>query len=155
MKEHHYSLKMKWVGNLGEGTATYSGYSRNHEISIAGMEIILGSSDPSFRGDASRYNPEDLLVAAISSCHMLWYLHLCVVNGIVVTHYEDHAVGIMIEEKNGSGQFKEVVLRPKIQISIGEISFALELHTQAHEFCFIARSVNFPVRCEPEISQQR
>ncbi len=151
MKEHRYKVKMEWKGNRGEGTKTYSSYSRNHEITIPGKETILGSSDPSFRGDPSRHNPEELLVSAISSCHMLWYLHLCAVNGIVVNSYEDYAEGIMMEEKNGSGQFKEVVLWPKIEISSGDISVARGLHTQAHEFCFIARSVNFPVICEPEI----
>ena len=151
MKEHRYNITMKWVGNQGEGTKTYSSYSRNHEISIPGRETILGSSDPAFRGDASRYNPEQLLVSAIASCHMLWYLHLCTENGIVITRYEDHAEGIMMEEKNGAGQFKEIVLRPKIVIQAGEISIAHTLHTQAHQFCFIARSVNFPVICQPEI----
>ncbi len=151
MKDHQYTTKVQWVGNKGEGTKTYSSYSRNHEISISGKDAILGSSDPSFRGDATRYNPEELLVSAISSCHMLWYLHLCAVNGIVVTSYVDYAEGIMVEEKNGSGHFKKVVIRPKITISAGEVSIALALHTQAHEFCFIARSVNFPVSCEPDI----
>ena len=151
MKEHRYKTKMEWKGNTGEGTKTYLSYSRNHEISIPGKETILGSSDPSFRGDASRYNPEELLVSAISSCHMLWYLHLCSVNGIVVTSYEDYAEGIMLEEKNGAGQFKEVVLQPMIHIKAGDASLARGLHTQAHEFCFIARSLNFQVRCEPTI----
>ncbi len=148
MKDHHYKTKTEWNGNLGEGTSGYTAYSRNHEISVEGKPLIPGSSDPSFRGDATRYNPEELLVSAISSCHMLWYLHLCSVNGIIVTRYVDQAEGTMLEEKNGSGQFKEVVIRPAVTISKGDINLAHDLHNQAHEFCFIARSVNFPVVCE-------
>jgi organic hydroperoxide reductase OsmC/OhrA len=152
MKDHHYKTKTEWKGNLGEGTSGYTAYSRNHEIIVEGKPMIPGSSDPSFRGDAARYNPEELLVSAISSCHMLWYLHLCSVNGIVVASYVDYTEGTMAEESNGSGQFKEVVLKPEITISKGDIHLARSLHHQAHEFCFIARSVNFPVLCEPEIT---
>ncbi len=151
MKEHHYRTNLEWKGNHGEGTSNYTSYSRNFEVNAVGKPIIEGSSDPSFRGDSGRYNPEEMFLSAISSCHMLWYLHLCSVNGIVVSHYNDRAEGIMVEEKNGAGQFKEVVLKPVIRINSGDASLARGLHTQAHEFCFIARSLNFPVFCEPKI----
>lgn len=151
MKQHHYSLQMTWTGNTGEGTKSYQSYSRNHIYKSNGKPEIPGSSDPSFRGDASRYNPEELLVATLSSCHMLWYLHLCAVNGIVVTSYEDNPVGTMAEETNGSGHFTEVILKPSIQISKGDVAKANELHHEAHDMCFIANSVKFPVKCEAEI----
>jgi organic hydroperoxide reductase OsmC/OhrA len=151
MKDHYYQTKLTWTGNLGAGTSHYTSYSRDFIILADGKPTIMGSSDPAFRGDSTRYNPEEMLLAAIASCHMLWYLHLCSANGIVVTRYEDNAKGIMSEEKNGAGQFKEVVLRPLIKISQGEVSLARGLHTQAHEFCFIARSLNFPVFFEPTV----
>jgi organic hydroperoxide reductase OsmC/OhrA len=143
---------MAWTGNQGEGTKTYKVYLRDHEISAAGKPAILGSSDPSFRGDQTRYNPEELLVASLSACHMLWYLHLCAVNGIVVTEYRDAAQGQMTENKDGSGAFVEVTLHPRVRISAeSDANRALALHEEAHRLCFIANSVNFPVRNVPEI----
>lgn len=150
-REHHYEVHVKWTGNLGQGTSAYRTYSRDHEISAAGKDNILASSDPKFRGDAKRYNPEDLLVASLSSCHMLWYLHLCSEANIVVVDYVDAAGGTMTENVDGSGRFKEVVLQPQVKIKSGEIALAKELHERAHHMCFIANSVNFPVRCEPQI----
>ncbi len=147
-KEHHYSLTMTWTGNTGEGTRSYQSYSRNHVYSSEGKPEIPGSSDPSFRGDPKRYNPEELLVATLSSCHMLWYLHLCSANGIVIESYEDKPVGIMVEEENGTGYFTEVILKPLVLISKGDVAKANELHHQAHDMCFIANSVKFPVKCE-------
>src|SRR5258706_12940036 len=123
-KQHHYSLTMTWVGNTGEGTKSYQSYSRNHVYSSKGKPEIPGSSDPSFRGDPSRYNPEEMLVATLSSCHMLWYLHLCAVNGITIVSYEDKPEGTMHEDENGGGHFTDVVLRPRIQISNGDMSKA-------------------------------
>src|SRR5208337_3980000 len=116
-REHHYSTKIVWTGNTGKGTADYRAYARDHEIRAPGKPIIPGSSDPAFRGDLARYNPEDLLVASLSACHMLWYLHLCAANGVVVMEYEDAAQGTMVEKADGSGAFVEVTLRPAVKIA--------------------------------------
>ena len=153
MKLHTYEVHMNWTGNVGEGTKTYRSYRRDHEIIGAGGKLVIpGSSDPAFRGDPTRYSPEELLVSTLSSCHMLWYLHLCSANGIVVLDYRDLALGEMAENADGSGQFTRVVLRPRIAIAAdSDLEKARSLHEDAHRFCFIARSVNFPVRCEPEI----
>ncbi len=149
MKEHTYSIRTNWTGNTGEGTASYRGYKRDHEISVPGKISIPGSSDPAFRGDAARYNPEELLVASLSTCHMLWYLHLCAVAGIVVTDYQDQANGKMVETSDGGGRFEEVVLHPAVRVKAGaNLELCGELHEKAHQLCFIANSVNFPVRCE-------
>jgi organic hydroperoxide reductase OsmC/OhrA len=152
MKQHRYEIRMQWTGNDGEGTKTYKGYRRDHTIVCEGKPEIPGSSDPNFRGDPSRYNPEELLVAALSSCHMLWYLHLCTVNHITVVEYRDTASGDLRENKDGSGEFIRVVLKPAVTLSAGDDrAKAAELHHQAHRLCFIARSVNFPVEVDPEI----
>jgi organic hydroperoxide reductase OsmC/OhrA len=144
---------MRWSGNRGTGTSDYRAYDRNHEIEAPGKSAaIAGSSDPHFRGDPARYNPEELLVASLSACHMLSYLHLCAVNNIVVTEYEDEASGTMEETPEGGGAMTRVLLRPKVRISpASESAKAAELHHRAHELCFIASSVRFPVDCEPEI----
>ncbi|WP_372381716.1 OsmC family protein [Xanthomonas sp. NCPPB 1068] len=147
---HHYTAQITWTGDRGEGTGSYRGYGREHEIAIAGKPTLAGSSDPAFRGDASRHNPEDLLVASLSACHMLWYLHLAAEAGVVVRGYIDEASGTMLTDA-GRGQFSEVVLRPVVTISAGDPVAAEALHHGAHAACFIARSVNFPVRCEPSI----
>lgn len=151
MKSHNYEVKTVWTGNNAEGTRTYRSYLRDHTISVAGKPEIAGSSDPAFRGDASRYNPEDLLVAALSACHMLSYLHLCATNGVVVTAYEDHARGTMQEKPDGSGEFTRATLRPRVTISEGNPDKAKELHHRAHELCFIANSVKFSVEVEATI----
>jgi organic hydroperoxide reductase OsmC/OhrA len=148
--EHRYAVTVEWTGNLGPGTSAYRTYERRHEIRAEGKPTIPGSSDPSFRGDAARYNPEDLLVASLSGCHMLWYLGLCAMAGIVVTDYIDRAEGFMIEEAGGEGRFTRVVLRPQITVAAGtDLARAGALHHQAHAKCFIANSVNFPVEHEP------
>ena len=152
-REHRYSVTVQWTGNTGTGTSGYRSYERRHEIS-AGSEkpVIPASSDPAFRGDRARWNPEELLVAALSSCHQLSYLHLCAVAGIVVVDYVDHAEGVMAELPGDSGHFVRVVLHPKVTITPGSDAVkALELHHQAHAKCFIANSVNFPVEHEAEI----
>lgn len=150
--EHTYRIGLTWTGNLGEGTSGYRAYARNHEITVAGKPPLPGSSDPHFRGDPSRYNPEELLVASLSSCHMLWYLHLCADAGIVVTEYVDRAEGTMEETAEGGGHFTAVVLRPAVTIQGDcDAELAVALHERAHELCFIARSVRFPVRCEPQV----
>ncbi|MEO6879114.1 MAG: OsmC family protein [Gemmatimonadaceae bacterium] len=147
---HQYSIQVTWTGNTGAGTRGYRAYERAHEISAPGKPAISGSSDPAFRGDAGRYNPEELLVASLSSCHMLWYLHLASEAGIVVTAYRDHAMGSMRESSDGGGAFAEVVLRPVVTAQRGAAAAVVsELHHRAHALCFIANSVNFPVRCEP------
>lgn len=149
-KQHHYATTIRWTGNTGRGTASYTSYERAHTISAAGRPDILSSSDPGFRGDPSRYNPEELFLSSLSSCHMLWYLHLCAVNGIVVTAYTDRATGVMQETAEGGGYFTEVTLHPEVAItdaSKGEK--ALALHEEANRMCFLARSVKFPVHHKP------
>ncbi|HEY7688710.1 MAG TPA: OsmC family protein [Dongiaceae bacterium] len=154
-KEHRYAATVEWTGNQGAGTSNHKAYSRAHEIRIAGKPPIPGSSDPSFCGDPSRYNPEDLLVASLSGCHMLWYLHLCSTAGIVVTGYVDAAEGTMIETPDGSGRFTGVVLKPEVTVQRGaDLAKARELHAAAHKMCFIANSMNFPVTHEPTIREQ-
>ena len=148
---HTYHTQLHWTGNLGSGTSGYRAYSREHEIRVDGKPMLPGSSDPAFRGDPTRYNPEDLLVASLSACHMLWFLHLCADAGIVVTTYSDNAVGTMTETADGSGRFSEVTLRPQVTVAeAAMIERAQALHADAHRMCFIANSCNFPVRHEPE-----
>lgn len=154
-KSHSYSLLVQWTGNRGTGTSGYQEYDRSHEISAKGKPVIACSSDPVFRGDPRRYNPEELLVAALSSCHMLWYLHLCAVSGIVVEDYVDNATGRMIETEDGGGRFIEVVLHPSTAMLSGDAMLAQQLHEKAHHLCFIANSVNFPVRCESSFKWNR
>jgi organic hydroperoxide reductase OsmC/OhrA len=152
-REHHYAVTVRWTGNTGTGTSGYREYAREHEISAEGKQVIAASSDPAFRGDHTRWNPEELLLAALSSCHQLAYLHLCAVAGIVVTDYVDHAEGWMEETPDGTGQFTRVVLRPKVTVAPGsDITKALELHDDAHAKCFIARSVNFLVDHEADVT---
>lgn len=149
---HTYDTHLVWTGNRGEGTSGYRAYDRAHEITIPGKPFIPGSSDPQFRGDRTRYNPEELLVASLSACHMLWYLHLCADAGITVTSYADDAHGSVEQTPDGGGQFAEVTLHPVVRITAGgDTELATSLHERAHALCFIARSVNFPVRCEPHI----
>lgn len=152
MKRHTYKTQLNWTGNDGEGTKTYRSYRRDHVISVSGKPPLPGSSDPSFRGDPSRYNPEELLVASLSACHMLWYLHLCAVNNIVVLSYEDAAIGEMDETADGGGVFVRVELRPEVRIAAGgDPEKARHLHEDAHRLCFIARSVNFPVTTQDRV----
>jgi organic hydroperoxide reductase OsmC/OhrA len=154
-KEHAFEVSVAWTGNTGEGTSGYTSYERAHEISGAGKPTIHGSSDPAFRGDASRYNPEELLVASLSACHMLWYLHLCADAGVVVTAYKDHAEGLMTLAEGGSGHFKEVTLRPAVTIREGcDAGLARALHARAHRLCFIANSMNFEVKVEPTVEAE-
>ncbi|MBI3679101.1 MAG: OsmC family protein [Acidobacteria bacterium] len=149
--EHHYMIHLQWTGNQGSGTSGYRTYSRDHVITGVGKPPLLGSSDPVFRGDAARYNPEELLVASLAACHMLWMLHLCADAAIVVIEYTDSAGGVMEVNPDGSGQFTSVVLRPRVMITdSSRMDEVRALHQKAHGLCFIARSVNFPVRHEPE-----
>jgi organic hydroperoxide reductase OsmC/OhrA len=146
-KEHKYYLTIEWTGNTGVGTLNYRSYDRNHKIKATEKHEIWASADPSFRGDKSKYNPEELLVASISGCHMLWFLHLCADEGIVVTDYIDTPVGIMIESESGGGRFKEVILNPVVTIKNSMDSYLLEnIHSKANQLCFIANSLNFKVK---------
>lgn len=149
---HRYNATVRWTGNKGAGTTTYQAYDREHVVSIEHKNDILGSSDPAFRGDKSKHNPEDLLVASLSACHMLWYLHLCAEAGVVVTDYIDHATGTMQLSEHGGGHFTEVTLNPVVTVTDKSMrEKATVLHKQANENCFIANSVNFPVYHNPTI----
>ena len=154
MSDAHFEIQTKWTGNPGSGTRDYRAYSRNHELSTPKKHgPILGSSDPAFRGDGSRYNPEELLVASLSTCHMLWVLHLCADTGIEIVEYRDSATGTMAHHEDGSGEFTGVTLRPHMAITdAARVHEATALHSKAHAMCFIARSVNFPVRHEPVVT---
>jgi len=144
---HHYELRMQWTGNLGTGTSHYRAYERNHTITFPNKPELLASADPTFRGDPTRYNPEELLLAALSGCHMMSFLHVCVTAGIVVTAYEDHATGSMVVNSDGSGRFTEVTLNPIVHVAeIGMTENLAELHRQANQLCFIANSCNFPIK---------
>jgi organic hydroperoxide reductase OsmC/OhrA len=146
---HRYELDVRWTGNTGAGTAGYRSYGRDNEVRAAGKPMLLGSADPTFRGDRTRWNPEELLVAALAQCHMLSFLHVAVTAGVVVTGYRDTATGTMTTHPDGSGEFVEVVLHPQVTVAeVAMIEKASGLHERAHELCFIARSVNFPVRHE-------
>jgi organic hydroperoxide reductase OsmC/OhrA len=148
--EHNYKLTAEWTGNTGEGTKNVRTYDRSHTVSIQGKpELFLTTDNPAV-GDKTKLNPEDLLVSAISSCHMLSYLYLCSMDGIVVTAYTDHATGVMIEHASGGGNFKEVVLNPLVVVANESmVEKAIELHHKAHDICYIANSVNFEVKCNP------
>jgi organic hydroperoxide reductase OsmC/OhrA len=149
MRPHRYSITNRWTGNLGTGTSSYTAYSRAHELSAPGkLGPIPGSSDPAYRGDPARYNPEELLVGALSACHMLWVLHLCADAGIVIVDYLDHPEGETVDDR-----FTSVTLRPRMNITdAARRDDAAAIHARVHEVCCLARSVNFPVHCEPEIT---
>ncbi|MBE7176317.1 MAG: OsmC family protein [Mucilaginibacter polytrichastri] len=150
-RQHQYTIALEWTGNRGSGTSGYTAYSRDHRLQHARKPEILASSDPSFRGNPARYNPEELLVASLSSCHMLWYLHLCADAGVIVLAYTDEAKGTM-EEHAGGGRFTSVKLYPKVRVTEKSmVKKARDLHHEAHRLCYIANSCNFPVECEAEI----
>jgi organic hydroperoxide reductase OsmC/OhrA len=152
-KKHYYEVAILW--NDTNGTKGYDRYSRDHVIAVTGKPSIAASSDQSFRGNAAKYNPEELFLASISNCHMLWYLHLCAVNGIIVLDYKDQAQGVMEEQANGSGKFTGVTLHPVVTVSSKEmIDTAQELHSEANKFCFIANSLNFAVIHQPKVIAQ-
>lgn len=151
-KIHLYESEVLWTGNIGTGTSGYKDYSRSYNILVKQKPIINGSSDPMFLGDASKHNPEDLLLSSISSCHMLWYLHLCSDNKIVVEEYKDVATAKMQIELNGSGKFIEATLSPVVKIKNKEhAKLANELHGLAHKHCFIANSLNFKIVINPSV----
>jgi len=149
-RSHTYNLTISWTGNRGTGTSDYRAYDRNHIIRAENKIEIPGSSDPAFRGDKTRYNPEEFLVSALSTCHMLSYLHVCVMNGVVVTEYTDKVTGTMAETPDGGGHFTEVTLNPVVTVKdVAMVAKANELHHKASQLCFIANSVNFPVKHTP------
>lgn len=151
--EHGYRVTVTWTGNRGTGTSSYRAYDRAHEVAADGPPPIPASSDPTFRGDRRRWNPEQLLVASLSQCHLLWYLHLAAEAGVVVTAYTDDAGGTMVTDATGGGRFTEVVLRPRVEVAdAAMVGTAQGLHARAHELCFVASSVAFPVRHEPTTS---
>lgn len=156
-KTHQYRMNLRWTGNRGTGTSGYREYARDLEITAEGKTATLpGSADAAFRGDRGRYNPEELLVASLSSCHMLWVLHLCADAGIVITEYADTPEGVMIEHADGSGEFTSVTLHPAIRLAAQSANRTADLdaiHHSAHELCYIARSVNFRVNVAPVSAQ--
>lgn len=149
-KLHTYSLQLLWTGNKGKGTISYDSYDRSHIVSVAGKPDLECSSDAAFRGDNAKYNPEDLLIASLSACHMLWYLHICSQAGVVVINYLDKPSGTMTETSNGGGHFTEVTLSPTVTVAEqAMVEKAIELHKMANQLCFIANSVNFPIYHKP------
>ena len=153
LAQHDYELTVRWTGNLGRGTEGFRAYSRDHEVLADGPAVILGSSDPAFRGDSARWNREQLFLAAVSQCHMLWFLHLAAVAGVVVTDYEDRATAVMEEEPSGAGQFTGMTLHPRVTIADpGQQPLVAELHERAGSMCFLARSVSFPIRHDATVA---
>lgn len=145
-RQHVYKARLEWTGNKGNGTSGYKEYDRSYIIKAEGKPYLHGSSDPVFRGDKSMYNPEDLLLASLSACHMLWFLHFCSDEGIIVTNYTDHPSGTLTEAENGSGKFIEVILSPEVTVKEERMIHMINaLHEKAHQYCFISNSVNFPV----------
>ncbi|MEY9213678.1 OsmC family protein [Thermobifida halotolerans] len=151
-KQHHYEVRIRWTGNTGEGTSNYRGYERSHDVEADGKPTLPGSADSAFRGDPSRWNPEELLLAALAQCHMLSYLALASASEVVVVDYADEATAEMVTHSDGSGEFTSATLRPVVTVADGGMAeSARELHGRANQICFIARSVGFPVHHEPTI----
>ena len=149
-KLHDYQARIEWTGNTGSGTSGYRDYERSHTIRVPDKSVIEASSDPAFCGDPERYNPEELFLASLSSCHMLWFLHLCSMEGVVVTEYSDDATGVMEEQPDGSGRFTLVTLRPVVTVSEERMRPKLpSIHQEANKKCFIANSCNFEVNHIP------
>ena len=156
IREHRYALRSVWTGNRGTGTSGYRDYDRTVRVAVDGKAVLEASADKPFRGDPTKWNPEDLLLAALSECHLLSYLHACVEAGVVVESYSDEATGLMTEDGRGGGAFTEVVLHPRVVVAEASmIPAAQAAHAQAHDWCFIANSVNFPVRHDAEVSAAR
>jgi organic hydroperoxide reductase OsmC/OhrA len=152
-RTHTYTLTVTWTGDRGTGTSGYRAYGRTNEVRAPGLPDLPGSADPAFRGEPDRWNPELLLVAALSQCHLLWYLHLCADAGVVVTGYTDEPTGLMAEDRDGGGRFTQVTLRPRVTVTAPDmVARAVALHEPAHHRCFIANSVNFPVQVQPDVT---
>lgn len=153
MKKHDFQCKIDWCGNLGTGTSAYHEYSRDHLLNQDHKySSIQCSSDPIFRGDKTKYNPEEFFIASVASCHMLWYLHLCADRGVVVIDYQDEVSAELILNEDGSGKINNIVLKPQIKITNAkDIELAQSLHHEAHRFCFIAASVNCNIEIRSNI----
>lgn len=150
MAEHDYTSRIVWTGDRGDGTRTYRGYDRTWSIDIPGKPVIQCSNDPLLGGDPGLPNPEDLMLSTLSACHMLWYLHLASRAGIVIRGYEDSPLGVGETGPRGEGRFLRAVLRPRITVEAGaDLALAEALHHDVQQYCFIARSVNFPISHEP------
>ncbi|ABP56413.1 OsmC family protein [Salinispora tropica] len=148
-RTHTYEIATTWTGDRGRGTADYRAYDRSYDTVSPGRPLLAGSADPAFRGDPRQWNPELLLVASLSQCHLLWYLHLCAVNEVVVVGYHDAAHGTMREDGTGAARFTDVLLRPVVTVTdVDMVKRATKLHVEANARCFIAASVSFPVRHE-------
>ena len=151
-KTHRYNAQIAWTGAGEEGTKSYKSYERLYNVNIEGKPTVIGSSDPAFRGDPALHNPEDMLVASVSACHMLWYLHICSVSRVTVTSYIDDSEGIMEEDKDGSGRFTKIILRPRVRITAeSDLRQAEKAHAKANKMCFIANTLNCPIMHEPTI----
>jgi len=152
-RTHTYTLTVTWTGDRGTGTSGYRAYGRTNEVTAPGLPVLPGSADPAFRGEPDRWSPELLLVAALSQCHLLWYLHLCADAGVVVTGYTDEPSGLMAQDNDGGGRFTQVTLRPRVTVAAADmVERAVALHEPAHQRCFIANSVNFPVEVQPDVT---
>lgn len=151
-KTQKYNLDLAWKGNRGAGTMTYTAYDRDFVTQVESKHPILGSSHPAFRGNRNRYCPEELLLASLSSCHMLWYLHMCAAHEVVVLDYEDHPTMEMEVKEFGNGDIKRANLSPVVRIAnLENRDLAIHLHQKAHESCFIAKSINFDININPTI----
>lgn len=151
-RTHDYTAEIRWTGNRGTGTSSYRDYDRAHDVNARGKPTIAGSSDPAFRGDPARWSPEELLVASLAQCHMLWFLHLASAKRVVVTDYVDRPYGTMLELDDGAGQFTQVILKPEVTVASASMcEHSHELHELAHAKCYVARSVNFPVLHEATV----
>jgi organic hydroperoxide reductase OsmC/OhrA len=154
-RQHHYVSQVIWTGDRGEGTRSYRSYDRTWDLCVPGKPVLHCSNDPLLGGDPGKYNPEDLLLSALSACHMLWYLHLASNAGITVHGYRDEPLGVGETEPSGAGRFLSAVLRPKIVLAPGsDVTLADSIHAKIHEYCFIARSVAFPVTYEASYSER-
>ena len=152
-RTHTYQAIIRWTGDRGTGTSGYRDYDRRYDVEVDGKPTIAGSSDPLYRGDPARHHPEDLLVSAISACHLLWYLHLCADAGVVVREYVDECSGELAEAPDGSGRITAVTLRPRVTIAPGsDASLARSLHADAARMCPIAASMAFPVHHHPTVT---
>lgn len=148
--QHDYTSRVIWTGNRGTGTSSYKAYDRTWNITAEGKPVVECSNDPLLGGDPTKMNPEDLLISALSACHMLWYLHLASEAGIVVSHYEDNPNAVGETGPGGAGRFLSAELRPDIHVQAGaDLAEAEAIHHRIHKVCYIARSVNFPVTYRP------
>jgi len=153
---HEYSVGLKWDGNRGLGTRDYLSYARRFRLTVEGKPDIVGTADPAFHGETHLHNPEELLLAAVTSCHMLTYLALCARNGITVSRYADSARGILALQASGEGRFEEIELQPLVAVAPGsDVAAAIQLHERAHELCFIANSCSFPIHCRADVQVDR